>query len=173
MQLHVRLADYMAAENDSGPFIVVTCLLDASARPAAITRAHGEAVERAIRASTGKSIAGLDVIELPVEQPAHAILRKHLGLPDDQVGVYDVFPLSPKLDSNVRRAAAQFLAAEQLWSLDGQGVFGDAVAVKLDLPDGWDKDPQAIHQRLVEAGALELSESAVNTFVAIKTEWSA
>jgi len=163
----------MGAEKDSGPFIVVTCVLDASARPAAITRAHGEAVERAIRASTGKAIAGLDVIELPIDPGAHEKMRKHLGLSEEQVGVYDVFPLSPKLDANVRKAAAQFLAAEQLWSLDGQGVFGDAVSVKLDLPKGWDKDPKAVHQRLVEAGALELSESAVDTFVAIKGAWSA
>lgn len=163
----------MSGENEKGPFIVVTCVLDASARPAAITRAHGEAVERAITASAGKAIAGLDVIELSIEPAAHAILRKHLGLTEDRVGVYDVFPLSPKLDANVRRAAAQFLAAEQLYALDGQGVFGDALAVKLDLPQGWDKDPQAIHKRLVEAGALELSEAAVNTFVAIKGAWSA
>ncbi len=163
----------MAGENDLGPFIVVTCLLNAGARPAAITRAHGEAVERAIRASAGKTIAGLDVVELSIDQPAHAKLRKHLGLGEERIGVYDVFPLSPKLEPAVRRAAAQFLAAEQLWSLDGQGVFGDAVSVKLDLPPGWDRDPTAVHQRLVEAGALELSEASVHTFVAIKTAWSA
>lgn len=162
----------MGGEKESGPFIVVTCVLDASARPAAITRAHGEAVERAIRASAGKDIAGLDVIELPIDPASHATLRKHLGLNEEQVGVYDVFPLSPKLEANVRKAAAQFLAAEQLASLDGQGLFGDTLAVKLDLPKGWDKDPKAVHQRLVEAGALELSEAAVDTFVAIKTAWA-
>src|SRR5688500_12522428 len=90
--LHVRLSDTIGGVKESGPCRVVTCVLDASARPAAITRAHGEAVERAMRASAGKNIAGLDVIELPIEQPAHSTLRKHLGLTDEDVGVYDVFP---------------------------------------------------------------------------------
>jgi hypothetical protein len=159
-----------ASEND--PFIVVTCILDASARPAAITRAHGEALEKAITAIAGRAIAGLDVIELPIDEGAHRAMRKHLGLPEDHIGVYDLFPLSPKLDATVRKAAAQFLAAEQLWTLDAQGVFGDAVSVKLDLPASWDKDPNAVHQRLVEAGALELSDTAVQTFREIKTTWA-
>ena len=159
---------------DSGPFLVVTCIVDASARPAAVTRAHGEALERAIQASNDKPLSGMDIVELPIESAAHAALRKHLGKTDDTIGVYDVFPLSPKLDADVRKAAAQFLAAEQLWTLDAQGVFGsDALSVKLDLPDGWDKDPKAVHQRLVEAGALELSAADVETFKTIKDTWSA
>jgi hypothetical protein len=74
----------------------------------------------------------------------------------------------------VRKAAGQFLAAESLWSMDAQGVFGsDALSVKLELPEGWEKDPQAIHQKLVESGALDLSESAVATYRAIKAAWTA
>ena len=86
--------------------------------------------------------------------------------------MYDVFPLSPTLAPNVRRAAAQFLAAESLWTLDAQGVLGgNALSVKLDLPAGWDKDPKAIHEKLVESGALELSDAAVETYRAIKEAW--
>jgi hypothetical protein len=43
--------------------------------------------------------------------------------------------------------------------------------VKLDLPPGWDKDPKAIHEKLVESGALELSDAAVETYRAIKESW--
>ncbi len=164
----------MSGRNDSGPYLVVTCIVDAGARPAAVTRAHGEALDRAIRASAGKPLSGLDIVELPIDNASHTALRKHLALKDDSVGVYDVFPLSPKLDARVRKAAAQFLAAEQLWTLDAQGVFGsDALSVKLDLPPAWDKAPQAIHQKLVEAGALELSEADVATFRSVKELWAA
>jgi hypothetical protein len=163
----------MSGAKETGPFIVITSVLDADARPASITRSHGEAFERALSATQGQSIENLDLVELTIDAAAHAALRRHLGLPQDQAGVYEVFPLAPTLDPNVRRAAAQFLAAEALWTLDAQGVFGkDVLSVKLDLPQGWEKDPQAIHQKLVEAGALELSEEAVETFRAIKTAWS-
>jgi len=73
----------------------------------------------------------------------------------------------------VRKAAAQFLAAEALWNLDAQGIFGRQVlSVKLDLPAGWDKDPKAVHQKLIEAGALELTPEAVETYKAIKSAFS-
>jgi hypothetical protein len=163
----------MSGAKEKGPFIVITSVLDADARPASITRSHGAAFERALSATKGHSIENLDLVELLIDKAAHAALRKHLGLPDDQAGVYDVFPLAPTLAPNVRRAAAQFLAAESLWTLDAQGVFGgDAISVKLDLPAGWDKDPKAIHEKLVESGALELSDDAVETYRAIKTAWS-
>lgn len=164
----------MSGAKDKGPFIVITSVLDADARPASITRAHGAAFERALSATKGHAIENLDLVELPIDKTAHAALRKHLGLPDDQAGIYDLFPLAPTLSPNVRKAAAQFLAAESLWTLDAQGVFGtDALSVKLDLPEGWDKDPKAIHQRLVEAGALELTDQAVETYRAIKSAWGA
>lgn len=164
----------MSGEKQPGPFIVITAVLDADARPANITRSHGQAFERALAATAGQHIANLELVELPIDRNAHAKLRKHLGLSDDQAGVYDVFPLAPTLDPKVRKAAAQFLAAESLWTLDAQGVFGNnnTLSVKLDLPKGWAKDPQAIHQKLVESGALELSEEAVQTYLAIKTAWS-
>ncbi|HEX6246027.1 MAG TPA: hypothetical protein VFZ61_34110 [Polyangiales bacterium] len=163
----------MSGGNQEGPFIVITSVLDADARPASITRSHGAAFERALSATKGQPIANLDLIELTIDKASHAALRKHLGLPEDQAGVYDVFPLPPTLAPNVRKAAAQFLAAENLWTLDAQGVFGpSALSVKLDLPAGWDKDPKAVHQKLVESGALELSDAAIETYRAIKTAWS-
>lgn len=163
----------MSGETAVGPFIVLTSVLDVEARPASITRAHGQAFERLLPILQPHAIAGVDVIELPIDHAAHVAVRKHLGLGDEHVGIYDVFPLSPRLDASVRRAAAQFLASEMLWNLDAQGVFGkQTLSVKLDLPKGWDRDPKAVHQKLVEAGALELSPEAVETYKAIKTAWS-
>lgn len=163
----------MSGNQSTGPFIVLTAVLDAEARPASITRAHGEAFERLLPATSAHKVAGVDLVELPIHHAAHVALRKHLGLPEDSPGIYDVFPLSPSLDPAVRKAAAQFLAAESLWNLDAQGVFGRQVlSVRLDLPAGWDRDPKAVHQKLVEAGALELSPEQVETYKAIKAAFS-
>lgn len=163
----------MSGSKQTGPFIVLTAVLDAEARPASITRAHGEAFERLLQATNTHPIAGVDLVELPIDHAAHTVMRKHLGLSDEHAGVYDVFPLSPTLSPPVRKAAAQFLAAEMLWNLDAQNVFGkQALSVKLDLPRDWDKDPKAVHQKLIEAGALELSPEAVETYKAIKAAWS-
>jgi len=159
---------------DSRPFIVLTAVLDAEARPASITRSHGAGYERALRATAGKAISGVELVELPIGKLAHAALRKHLGLPADTAGVYDVFPLVARLPPQVRVAAAQFLAAESLWNLDAQGVFGKGgLSVKLKLPQGWAKDPQAVHAKLVESGALELSDDAIATFKAVKSAFDA
>lgn len=164
----------MSADQPTRPCIIITAVLDASARPAAVTRCHGEAYERALRATEGQPVANLELVELTIEAAAHAALRKHAGLPDDQVAVYDLFPLPATIPSDVRTSAAQFLAAENLWNLDAQGVFGPGVlSVKLELPEGWDRDPKAVHQKLVEAGALELSETAIDTFRSIKQAWQA
>jgi hypothetical protein len=164
----------MSGKNSTSPFIVLTAVLDAEARPASITRAHGEAFDRLLPATAKHQIAGVDLVELPIHHAAHVAVRKHLGLPEDQPGIYDVFPLAATLDPAVRKAAAQFLAAEALWNLDAQGIFGKQVlSVKLDLPKGWDRDPKAVHQKLVEAGALELTPEAVETYKAIKEAFSA
>lgn len=163
----------MSGNKGSGPFIVLTAVLDAEARPASLTRAHGQAFERLMTATQGRPTAGVDLIELPIHHAAHVALRKHLGL-GERPAVYDVFPLAPTLDPSVRKVAAQFLAAESLWNLDAQGVFGKQVlSVKFDLPAGWDKDPKAVHEKLVAAGALELSAEAVETYKAIKAAFSA
>lgn len=164
----------MSGAKQTGPFIVLTAVLDAEARPASITRSHGQAFERALVATQGQQIANIELVELLIDKAAHAALRRHLKLPHDQAGVYDVFPLNPNLQPQVRKAAAQFLAAESLWTLDAQGAFASAaLSVKLDLPRGWAKDPQSIHQKLVEAGALELSEADLDTYRAIKESFGA
>lgn len=164
----------MSSERDPRPFIVVTAILDGSARPAAVTMAHGEAMERALNATHGKDIAGLDIVELPVPPPAFAALRKHSGRAPDSVAVYDVFPLAASLDGPVRTIAGQFLAAEALWALDAAGQLeGVPMNLKLDVPSGWERDPKAIHEKLVGAGALELSPAAIETFKAIKGAWDA
>jgi hypothetical protein len=70
--------------------------------------------------------------------------------------------------------AGQFLAAEALWTLEEQGQLGGVpVNVKLDIPNGWEKDPKAIHAKLLEAGALELSPEGIETFKTVKSAWDA
>lgn len=155
-------------------FIVVTAIFDQTARPAALTLAHGDALERASKATAGRSIAGLDIVELPIPPKAFAALRDHAGRGDDTVAVYDVFPLAPHLDAATRRIAGQFLAAEILWALEEHGMLkGVPLALKLDVPAGWDRAPKAVHEKLVQAGALDLGERAIDDFKAIKSAWDA
>ncbi len=158
----------------SAPFLVVTAIMDASARPAAITRSHGEALERALNAVGAHPIGGLDVIELPIASPSFLALRRHFRFKDDTVAMYDVFPLAAHLDPAARKVAGQFLAAEVLWTLDGQNLLpGVPLNVKLDLPQGWDKDPKAVHEKLMGLGALDIGEGGIETYKAVKAAWEA
>ncbi|MCZ7683111.1 MAG: hypothetical protein M5U28_31605 [Sandaracinaceae bacterium] len=164
----------MPSERDQRPFIVVTAILDGAARPAAVTVSHGDALERAIRATSGRDIAGMDIVELPIPPPAFAALRDHAGRASDAVAVYDVFPLAATLPPEVRVVAGQFLAAEVLWALEEQGLLkGVPLNLKLDLPDDWDRAPKSVHERLVAAGALDLSSDAIETFKHVKSSWDA
>jgi hypothetical protein len=154
------------------PFLILTAICDASARPAAITRGHGDALERAYTAATGASIGGIDLVELPIAPAAFAALRKHLATGDDRVTVYDLFPLSSALDARYRAVAGQFLAAEALWALEEQGLLsGVPFSVQFDVPRGWDKEPRKLHERLVAEKALDLSPEAIETFKRVKTAW--
>ncbi len=156
------------------PFLVVTALMDSGARPSAVTRSHGDAMERAIVASAAHPLAGMDLVELPVSPAAFGALRRALSLSEETVGLYDVFPLASHLESQVRTVAGQFLAAEAVWTLEEQGLLGGVpLNVRLDLPKGWDRDPKKVHEKLVQAGALELSADGIETFKAVKTAWDA
>ena len=164
----------MSTERDARPFIVVTAILDATARAANISMSHGDAMERALAASAGLPVAGLEIVELPVTPQAFGALRAHAGLGDGAVAVYDVFPLSAALDAPVRTVAGQFLAAEVLWKLEEIGLLsGVPLNLKLAVPRGWERDPKSIHEKLIDAGALELGPEAIETFRAIKTGWDA
>ena len=67
-----------------------------------------------------------------------------------------------------------FDTAEAVWGLEEQGQLGGVpLNVRLDLPKGWDKDPKAVHGRLVEAKALDLSPEGIETFKAVKQAWDA
>jgi len=157
---------------DPQPFLVLSVLLDSSARPAAVTRSHGDAVERLGQAAAGHAIAGLELAELPIGPKAFMGLRHGLGLPPITVALYDIFPVASHLKPELRRIAGQFLAAEALWALEEQGVLGGAPpGEKFDLPRGWSKAPKDIREKLVEAGATDISEEAVRTFAAIKEAW--
>jgi hypothetical protein len=157
---------------DPRPFLVLTAILDGSARAAAITRSHGEALDRALRASAGAATAGFDIVELPVAPPSFHALRKHFHYPEGTVAIYDVFPLAAHLDAAHRKVAGQFLAAEILWTLDSQNALsGVPVNFKLDLPPGWDKDPKAVHDKLMAVGALDFDAAAIETFKTVKTAW--
>lgn len=154
------------------PFVILTAVCDASARPAAITLGHGDAMERALTASTGLDIAGLDLVELPIAPPAFAALRRFLQLDGQVVTAYDVFPLSSRLAAQYRPIAGQFLAADMLWTLEQRGLLsGVPFSVQFDTPKGWDKDPKKIHERLVQEHALDLSPVAIETFKKIKQSW--
>lgn len=156
------------------PFIIVTVLFDGTARPSAVTRALGDAMDRALKATAGADIAGIDLAELAIAPKAFQNVRASLSLADDQAAIYDVFPVSEKLDAGTRRVAGQFLAAEALWMLESQGMLkGAPAAEKLDLPKGWPKDPAQIRQRLLDAGSHELSEAGIATFRAVKARWDA
>ena len=39
------------------------------------------------------------------------------------------------------------------------------------MPRGWERDPKSIHEKLMEAGALELGADAIGTFRDIKMGW--
>jgi hypothetical protein len=154
------------------PFLILTAICDASARPAAITRGHGDALERAYVAAQGCETEGLDLVELPIAPAAFAALRKHVQIGDDRVTVYDLFPLSSQLDPRYRAVAGQFLAAEALWALEEAGQLGGVpLNVKLDLPKGWEREPQKIHERLVAEGALDLTPDAIETYRSAKQAW--
>jgi hypothetical protein len=162
------------SESASRPFLVLTAICDASARPAAVTLGHGDAMERALNAATGQDVEGIDLVELPIAPAAFAALRKQLNFAENTVTVYDLFPLSAKLQERYRKIAGQFLAAEALWTLEEQGLLsGVPFTVNFDLPRGWDKDPKKLHARLVEEHALELGDRAVQIFKDIKTAWNA
>ena len=114
----------------------------------------------------------MDPVELPIGPAPFGALRKALGLDEEVVGLYDVFPLAAHLDEAVRKVAGQFLAAEAVWALEEQGQLGGVpLNVRLDLPKGWDRDPKKVHEKLVEAGALDLSEDAIETFKRVKSAW--
>jgi hypothetical protein len=158
--------------NSERPFLILTAICDASARPAAITLGHGDAMERALRAADGQDTEGLDLVELPIAPAAFAALRKYLQISDGRVTVYDLFPLSTQLDPRYRAIAGQFLAAEALWALEEQGMLsGVPFTVQFDLPRGWEKDPKKLHERLITEKALELDDKAVETFKHVKTAW--
>jgi hypothetical protein len=158
--------------NTERPFLILTAICDASARPAAITLGHGDAMERALRSAEGQATDGLDLVELPIAPAAFAALRKYLQFEDGRVTVYDLFPLSASLDARYRAIAGQFLAAEALWALEEQGMLsGVPFTVQFDVPRGWDKDPKKLHERLVAEKALDLSDSAVETFKRVKGAW--
>ena len=156
------------------PFLVLTALLDSGARPAAVTRSHGDAMERAYTAATGKKTAGLDLIELPISKAAFDALRRTWHVPTETVGVYEMFPLASHLDSQLRNIAGQFLAAEKVWELEEKGLLGGIpINLKLKLPKSWSSDPKDVHKKLVEAGALDLDNGAIDTFNSVKSAWDA
>jgi hypothetical protein len=162
------------ADKETRPFLVLTVVLDSSARPASVTRSHGDALERAMKASEGQEIAGLDLTELPVTPKTFSALRSALQMSEDTVALYDLFPLAGHVADDVRKVAGQFLAAEALWALEEQGALGGVpLNLKFDVPEGWDRDPKKLHARLVEAGALDLSEQGIETYKKVKGSWDA
>ena len=172
----------MTEPRDARPFIVLTAIHDTNARAASITLSHADAWERAQKALVGQDVAGLDLVELPVPPKAFFALKQstapaaseHRAPGHEVAAVYDLFPLAAHLDGPTRRVAGQFLAAEVLWTLEEQGILeGVPLNLRLDVPKEWDRAPKAVHEKLVEEGALDLTDDAIDTFRTIKTAWSA
>jgi len=162
------------SESSKVPFLAVAVVLDGGARAASVTRSHGDALERALTASAAHKIAGIDLVELSIHPTSFAALRKHLHLPDDTVGLYDLFPLAGHLSNELRTVAAQFLAAEALWALEEQGQLGGVpLNIRLTVPKGWKSSPKEIHEKLLEAGALNLTEDGIRTYKEVKAAFDA
>ncbi|MBX7196044.1 MAG: hypothetical protein K1X94_28570 [Sandaracinaceae bacterium] len=165
--------DLPARGADPRPYIVLTAIHDANARVAAITLSHADAWERAQKAVGGKAIAGMDLVELSVPPRAFTALREKLQRSPETCAVYDLFPLAAHLGRTTRKVAGQFLAAEILWALEEQGILaGIPLNIRLDVPRAWgDRSPKAVHEKLMEGGALDLTEGAIEDFRAIKGSW--
>lgn len=162
----------MMSEQMDRPFIILSAIMDGAAKPAELTRQHAEAYEHAIKATKGKPIAGLDLAELSVAPQSFAALRKQLHLPNDTVALYDLFAVSDKVNSNLRKIAGQYLAAQILWTLDKQNLLASVpLSLKLDLPKGWPNEPDAVGSRLTDTGALAISEQGTEVFKGIKGDW--
>ncbi|MEM9862708.1 MAG: hypothetical protein AAF938_13880 [Myxococcota bacterium] len=156
------------------PFLVVTALVDSGVKAATATMSHGDAMERALAAAKDVDLDGVDLVELSISPAPFGALRKALSLSDDTVALYDIFPLASHLSPEVKRVAGQFLAAEAVWTLEEQGLLGGVpLNARLDLPGGWERDPKAVHARLVNADALNLSTTGIEAFKAVKTAWDA
>lgn len=153
----------------TGPRLVLTAIHDASTRPAALTESHGAAMQKLIVAAKGKPNAGFEVVELGVPGLVFHAAKKALGRPSKTVALYDLFPLPAKVDATIRQIAARFLAAETLWTMAEEGKLGElALDVRIPVPRGWNPDPRAIQEKLVQAGALDLSDDDVATFQAVR-----
>lgn len=152
-----------------GPRLVLTAIVDPSARPAALTDSHGAAYAKLLAAARGQAHAGISLVELTIPAPVFAAARKALGRPKSDVALYDLVPSPASLADDIRSVAARFLAAETIWSLAEEGKLGEAALdVRIPVPAGWSRDPRAIQERLVEAGALDLDEADVASFQAVR-----
>lgn len=153
----------------NGPRLVLTALHEAGTRAAALTESHGGAMQKLVVAAKGKPHGGFEVVELGVPSPVFHAAKKALGRPSKTVALYDLFPLPAKLDPTIRQVAARFLAAETLWTMAEEGKLGElALDVRIPVPRGWNHDPRAIQEKLMEAGALDLTDEDVAAFQAIR-----
>jgi len=154
----------------SGPRLVLTAIHDLNTRPASLTESHGRTMAKLIAAAKGKPHGGFEVVELAVPPAVFIAARKALGRGKDVVAIYDLFPTPVKLTPEIRHIAARFLAAEALWTLAEEGKLGDAALdVRIPTPRGWDRDPRAIQQKLLEAGALDLSDEDIAAFQSVRS----
>lgn len=154
--------------------LLLSAVHDASARPASLTRTHGDAMERLYRALGSIKASRVELIELPIPHRTFTLLRSHLGIDPDTVAIYDIFPVSSRLDPSLYKLTGQFLAAEAIWTLEGQGQLGSAVLdVRVEVPEGWDRTPQELQKRLLQAGALEIDPNAIEAFKTLKAAWDA
>lgn len=162
-----------AATPTDKPVLVITAIASSGMRAADATMAHAKKLELVRELANGEPVSSVDFVELQISPAPFGALKNSLGVSSDTAALYDLLPLPDHLSPGVRRAAAQFVAAEKLWAFEGQGMLnGIPLNVRLDLPEGWDRTPKAIHDRLLAEGALNLSEKAVGVFNALQEKWN-
>ncbi len=154
----------------SGPWIVVSALLESGAKVSAITLSHGDAMERGVAALGAEPVAGLEMVELTLDKPAFSSLRRAILLPPTTVGVHDLFAVSGTATVDQRKAAAFYLAQTSVQTLQAQGMLGSSPAqLQMTLPGGWKRS--SLEQRVKESGVLDLTPGESAVFRTIKDRW--
>ncbi len=162
----------MTSVDRASSWITLTAVLSASARPAAVTRSHGDALEQLMPLIGSDPYAGIDIVELPIAPQTFNPLREFLQKPAHSVALYDVFAVPANVSGTVRKIAAQYLAAESLKTLEAQGVLGGVpLSIHLDVPSDWQADMEKIGERLRGKGALAVHDAPDSFIKPLRAQW--
>ena len=161
-----------SAESDRSFWILLTAVMSAPARPAAVTRSHADALEQLYNLLQDAPHAGIELVELTIAPQSFNALRTFLQKPAHQVAIYDVFAIPASVSPQVRKISAQYLAADSLLQLEAQGVLGGTpLSLHLNIPKDWDVGLPKIKERLAAQGALALQDSPNAPIHRLREEW--